>query len=748
MKRCNGCFENLRDDLDICPFCGYYDGSSGETEYLLPGTILSGRYQIGNLLDYDGTNAIYIALDTTSDKKVEIKEFFPNSCSTRASDKSVNPKDDNKAAFDEGFQGFVEEAKRLFTASGTVKVYDCVAENNTAYMIMKHVEKPDAPISQSAKPDFTPSTVQPADTAPTHDKPASKVNSEHFAKPNANLKKIGIIAIVAAIAVLVLIGAFIGIKSFTNWLSPASIVYLSDGEYQYLPYLKSKKTITMDSAKTDKAEDYLRESYFAFSPDGKYVYYYTKISEDSYTGTLCRAEINKFNSNSNNNDQYIETIASNVILGFKVLDSGYLLYAKDGGTLCCYNGKESFKIDKDVINFYCSEDGKQIIYLVWDEDNESCSMYGCYLKNPDNKIKLAKNVYNVPYTNDFNNILYYKETDDDELSLYVVGFEKESEKIAKDATVISIGEDFCYYAMKSGSVSLYDYVIDDSTDSDKQYIRDYLRDDYNAQPLYDIYMFKNGNSSLISKSVVSVRTFSGVILYNTIDMVTEKMNIEDIYNGYEVYNLFEIDYSLNNYVLTTNNSTPMTMNDQGAEILVESYENGTANLYTTSDYIFILNDIKELYAAKIGKDNTIGHFDLISDDASGASVIDDTLYYRSGVYEEHGYKYFDLHCYKDGKDTRMAWDMTSPDIYEDNCVIGITDNSSSTKKYQYEITMYSPNGDKVRIAEDVTWHIRVDKKTVLYLSDGELYCFNGKDKTRIGTDVDIVWCSKYMEPIT
>ena len=50
--------------------------------------------------------------------KVEIKEFFPNSCSTRASDKSVNPQDDNKAAFDEGFQGFVEEAKRLFRLSG------------------------------------------------------------------------------------------------------------------------------------------------------------------------------------------------------------------------------------------------------------------------------------------------------------------------------------------------------------------------------------------------------------------------------------------------------------------------------------------------------------------------------------------------------------------------------------------------------------------------------------------------------
>lgn len=747
MKRCNGCFENLRDDLDICPFCGYYDGSVGEPDYLLPGTMLSGRYIIGNLLDYDETSATYIALDTTSDKKVDIKEFFPNYCATRGSDNSVNPHEDNKDAFNDGFQEFVEEAKRLFEVSGTVKVYDCIAENNTAYMIMKHIEKPNAPVSQSAKPDYTPSVVQPVESNPVYSSLASETDSEHSSKPKANLKISKIIAIVAVIAVIILIGTIIGIKKFTNNLSPASIVYLSDGEYQYLPYLKSKNTINFDSTKTDKAEDYLSQSYFAFSPDGKYVYYYTKIDEDYFTGTLCKAEINKFKSSSDNNDQYIETIASNVKLGFRVLDSGYLLYAKDGGTLCCYNGKDSFKIAKDTTSFYCSKDGKQIIYLVWEEDDESYSLYGCYLKDPDNKIKLAKNVYYLSFTDDFNNILYYKETDEDELSLYVVGFDKESEKIAKDATVISIGEDFCYYAMKSGSVNLYDYVIDDSTDSSKQYLRDYLRDDYYAQPLYDIYMFKNGSSTLISKSVVNVNTYSDLIMYNTIDMVTEKINIEDIYDEYDVYDLFEIDYSLNNYVLTTKNSSPMTMNDQGAEILAEAYERGAANLYCTSDYIFILNDIKELYAAQIGKDNTIGHFDLISDEASGASVIDDTLYYRSGVYEEHDYTYYDLHSYKDGKDTRLAWDMTSPDIYEDDCVIGRTDNSN-TKKYQYEITMYYPNGNKVRIAEDVTWHIRVDKKTVLYLSDGELYIFNGKDKTRIGTDVDIVWCSKYLKPIT
>ena len=160
MKRCNGCFENLRDDLDICPFCGYYDGSSGDPDYLLPGTMLSGRYQIGNLLDYDGTNATYIALDTNADKKVEIKEFFPNDCATRGSDGSVNPREDHKSVFDEGFQGFVEEAKRLFGNGGAVKVYDCVFQLIFVFLFYEFPRsicgywQPCVPQAIGALPDF------------------------------------------------------------------------------------------------------------------------------------------------------------------------------------------------------------------------------------------------------------------------------------------------------------------------------------------------------------------------------------------------------------------------------------------------------------------------------------------------------------------------------------------------------------------------------------------------------------------
>ena len=70
-------------------------------------------------------------------------------------------------------------------------------------------------------------------------------------------------------------------------------------------------------------------------------------------------------------------------------------------------------------------------------------------------------------------------------------------------------------------------------------------------------------------------------MYNTIDMITEKVNINDIYDKYDVFEVFKIDDTANNYVLTLNNATPMTMTDQGAEILAEAYEEGSANLYAT-----------------------------------------------------------------------------------------------------------------------------------------------------------------------
>lgn len=146
MKRCFGCFEQINDTLGTCPHCGYIENTTINRNYLAPGTLLSNRYTIGKVLNTDKTSAIYIAFDNSSNQKVKIREFFPTDYAVRfPNSNDICPKDPNyNNVFNAGFQAFVQEAKQLFNGAGSTKLYDCVGENGTAYMIMEYSEHKNA----------------------------------------------------------------------------------------------------------------------------------------------------------------------------------------------------------------------------------------------------------------------------------------------------------------------------------------------------------------------------------------------------------------------------------------------------------------------------------------------------------------------------------------------------------------------------------------------------------------------------
>ena len=55
MKICFGCFEQYDDSFDICPHCGYAEGTEPElATYMRPGAILKERYVIGRALGHGG----------------------------------------------------------------------------------------------------------------------------------------------------------------------------------------------------------------------------------------------------------------------------------------------------------------------------------------------------------------------------------------------------------------------------------------------------------------------------------------------------------------------------------------------------------------------------------------------------------------------------------------------------------------------------------------------------------------------
>ena len=140
---------------------------------MIPGTVLSERYMVGKVVETDQTAVTYIAWDKDSNFKVKVKEYFPVGLVTRVPESTfVLPSDNNlESSFDEGFRAFVDEAKRIYREGGSIKLYDCIAENNTAYMIMEWQEKK-TPVKPVARP------VQPQQRPPVKTSSNKAVESE------------------------------------------------------------------------------------------------------------------------------------------------------------------------------------------------------------------------------------------------------------------------------------------------------------------------------------------------------------------------------------------------------------------------------------------------------------------------------------------------------------------------------------------------------------------------------------------
>ncbi|MFR7743781.1 MAG: protein kinase domain-containing protein [Acutalibacteraceae bacterium] len=84
MKICFGCFEQYDDSFDICPHCGYAEGTEPElATYMRPGAILNERYVIGRALGHGGFSVTYLAWDALLLHKVAIKEYLPSEYATR-----------------------------------------------------------------------------------------------------------------------------------------------------------------------------------------------------------------------------------------------------------------------------------------------------------------------------------------------------------------------------------------------------------------------------------------------------------------------------------------------------------------------------------------------------------------------------------------------------------------------------------------------------------------------------------------
>ena len=109
-------------------------------------TRLIGRYTIEGVLGQGGFGITYLGIDELHEKKVAIKEFFPQGIVTR----NIEYEDTvtvtfvgEKANYEKGKERFLKEARTMAKFSkdeGIVKALDFFGINNTAYIVMEYLE--------------------------------------------------------------------------------------------------------------------------------------------------------------------------------------------------------------------------------------------------------------------------------------------------------------------------------------------------------------------------------------------------------------------------------------------------------------------------------------------------------------------------------------------------------------------------------------------------------------------------------
>ncbi|MDD3253282.1 MAG: serine/threonine-protein kinase [Lachnospiraceae bacterium] len=146
MMRCYNCMKEYPDGYDICPHCGYDRNRPAENlYYLLPGTVLSGgRYLVGAAINAGGFGIVYKAWDSTLDKMIAIKEYYPGGIAARTPGTAQVLVYSNKRLkeYEDGKARFLNEARKVarFNAHPSiVDVYDFFEDNNTAYMVMEYM---------------------------------------------------------------------------------------------------------------------------------------------------------------------------------------------------------------------------------------------------------------------------------------------------------------------------------------------------------------------------------------------------------------------------------------------------------------------------------------------------------------------------------------------------------------------------------------------------------------------------------
>ena len=169
-RLCPYCMGELPPAADSCVHCGKVFAGRNPAGCLPVGTVLAGRYTVGEMRSLDGEGILYRGVENLGCFRVTIKEYLPVTLSAeRGADCILQPKTGSEVLFKTTRMDFADlyrALERITPATGLEAVLDVVEANNTVYAVMENLggtpldqwlEAQDAPL----RPDDACAMLQP-----------------------------------------------------------------------------------------------------------------------------------------------------------------------------------------------------------------------------------------------------------------------------------------------------------------------------------------------------------------------------------------------------------------------------------------------------------------------------------------------------------------------------------------------------------------------------------------------------------
>lgn len=319
--------------------------------------------------------------------------------------------------------------------------------------------------------------------------------------------------------------------------------------------------------------------------------------------------------------------------------------------------------------------------------------------------------------------------------------------LKKIAKAYGYDEDYwiymCYGKYQSGTKTDWD-AYDDAYDkwsdaADRIELREELKSDENLIKLEELCKVKDGEVTVVVSDILarSIDDTHCNVAYTTLDLITEKIKIEDIEDISNVWASVKPVRVKGSFLYCIDAGETLKMSEESEGVYLDDdgysfpdtiYEGGKLYMSNNDDFIAVA-DVT---------DGTVGTFSKICEKGGLIGVYDSKFYYadKSGS-SDRSYNV----CVYDGESSeRLEENVMITYLYEDGSLMFYAntdyDDYDDSESYKGAASYIDPDGNKTNLGDKISAAVKVDGGNVLYINDGTLYRFDGEEKISIARNAE------------